>query len=211
MTFEEAMRLAAQSAERGVKRTIRKYASGRTTDEDDLTGVLVGNLDAEFDEPIGGVTWSASILRHRRGVAAEEQRVGADLLIHVSLRSPTESYDKGVLIQSKRVQPSILMRKADHAALKMQCQKMVSISPSSFVFNYSTTEMRVGSASRIIGSQNRNLNETCSWTSYRFFLELFRCPVGDPRIISSMVADLPVPTIIQLSGEGRFENEDYRV
>lgn len=207
MTFDEAMRLAAKSAERGVQRTIRKYAAGRTTDEDDLTGVLVGNLDAEFDQPVGGVTWTASILRHRRGVAAEEQRVGADLLIHVSLRSPTENYDKGVLIQSKRQQPSERMRKRDHDALKGQCRTMVSFSPSSFVFNYSTAELRVGSASRIIGSQNRDLNATCSWTSYRFFLELFRSPVGDPRIISSMVADLPVPTILQVSGEGRFEAE----
>jgi hypothetical protein len=42
----------------------------------------------------------------------------------------------------------------------------------------------------------------CNWTSYRFFLELFRSPIGDPNLTSALVRDLPVPTVIALKGSG---------
>lgn len=68
MDFEESIKLAARRADRAVNRTMTKYQRDLTTDEDDLTGVLVGNLDSEIDGQIGGLTWSTSIVRHRRGI-----------------------------------------------------------------------------------------------------------------------------------------------
>lgn len=73
MGFHDAMRTAAHSAEQAVSKAMTKYRDGLVTDEDDLTGVLIGSLDAEFSaesvSDIGGLNWSSSILRHRKWVA----------------------------------------------------------------------------------------------------------------------------------------------
>jgi len=200
MTFEESMRGAAKAAESAVRRTMKKYRDGLVTDEDDLTGVLVGNLDSQFNGTIAGISWSSSILRHRRGKAAEEAEIGADLLIHVNLKTRQRRYSKGVLVQSKRAEPHDVLATAGHKALQDQCKKMLAISAASFVFDYAKQGVRVGSATKIGGSDNRELFSECDWTSYRFFLELFRCPIGDPNIISGIVRDLPVPNVIQFTG-----------
>ncbi|WP_206100131.1 hypothetical protein [Rhizobium leguminosarum] len=207
MGFDEAMKLAAKAADEAVGRAMAKYGRGQVTDEDDLTGVLIGNLDAAFDANIGGVQWSSSILRHRKGVASEESRIGADMIIHVAVRSRIQAYSKAVLIQAKRHQPGSLMAKAEQADLVKQCDKMLAVTAASFVFDYTTGDMRCGSASKISGSTNRDLYDACNWTSYRFFLELFRSPIGDPRLSSALVADLPVPVVLKLSAEGDISGE----
>jgi hypothetical protein len=200
--FEESIKLAAKRADRAVNRTMTKYGSGLTTDEDDLTGVLVGNLDSEIEGQIGGLTWSTSIVRHRRGSAAEERTIGADLVIHVSFKTSQVEYSKGVLVQAKRVEPNIAMNNSQFQELVDQCGKMLAVTPSAFVFDYARGSMRCASASRIAGTTNRVLYGECSWPSYRFFLELFRCPIGDPRLTSAFVRDLPVPTVLEVKATG---------
>jgi hypothetical protein len=80
MELEEAFKAAAHAADAAVKASMNKYRDQGVTDEDDLTGILIGRLDAEFDNIYSGIKWSSSILRHRRGVAAQERKVGADTL-----------------------------------------------------------------------------------------------------------------------------------
>lgn len=48
MTLEDALREAAKRAESGVREAMNKYARGEVVDEDDLTGALVGQLDARL-------------------------------------------------------------------------------------------------------------------------------------------------------------------
>lgn len=204
MTFEDTMREAAAAADRAVRLAMKRYAQGYVTDEDDLTARLTGNLDSELSGQIGGLTWSATSVRHRKGTAAEEKRIGADLVIHVSLDTPTQKYSKGVLIQAKRVEPAGKLTTAEKTALDDQCDKMLAITPSAYVFDYAKKGMRVGAATRIRGATDRDLYRQCSWTPKRFFLELFRCPVGDQRLASAFVADLPVPTAIEIRATGEF-------
>lgn len=202
MTFDESMREAAQRADKAVNRAIQKYRRELVTDEDDLTGVVVGNLDADLDGSIGGLTWTTSVVRHRKGKAAEEDQTGADLVIHVDLKTPERKFSKGVLIQAKRIEPGVKMNASEHSRLVEQCNKMLEITPASFVFDYAKSGVRCGAASRISGTSNRELHGECSWTSYRFFLELFRCPVGDPRITSALVRELPIPNIVKIRAVG---------
>lgn len=205
LTFEEATREAALAADKAVLRTMKKYADGNVTDEDDITGVLVGNLDSTFSgSDVGGLHWSSSVVRHRRGIAAEEAAIGADLVIHVQMKTPTQSYSKGVLIQAKRLEPNTKMTANTHAELVRQCGKMLSVTPAAFVFDYASGKMRCGAATKIAGSPRRDLYENCGWTSYRFFLELFRCPVGDPRITSARVKELPVPMVLSITASGEL-------
>jgi hypothetical protein len=211
MGFDDAMRTAAHSAEQAVSRAMAKYRDGLVTDEDDLTGVLVGSLDAEFSakggSDIGGLQWSSSILRHRKGVAAEEKRIGADMIIHVRVNTPIQTYSKAVLVQAKRQEPGDQMSAKERNELLGQCKKMLAVTPAAFVFDYAKGEMRCASTTKINGSTNNDLHAACNWTAYRFFLELFRCPIGDPRITSAKAADLPVPIVLKLAGTGDLTQE----
>jgi hypothetical protein len=69
MAIRHAAREAAKAA------NDKKYRNQLATDEDDLTGVLAGNLDSRLDGAIGGMEWLCSIVRHRRGVRATPMRV----------------------------------------------------------------------------------------------------------------------------------------
>jgi hypothetical protein len=211
MGFEDAMRAAAHSAERAVWRAMAKYRDGLVTDEDDLTGVLIGSLDAEFSSKaagdIGGLQWSSSILRHRKGIAAEEKRIGADMIIHVRVDTPIQTFSKAVLVQAKRQEPGDQMTNNERGDLLKQCKKMLAVSPAAFVFDYAKGDMRCASATKIAGSANKDLYAACNWTAYRFFLELFRCPIGDPRITSAKAAELPVPIVLNLAGTGELNEE----
>ncbi|MBB5368208.1 MULTISPECIES: hypothetical protein, partial [unclassified Janthinobacterium] len=152
--LEEAFRAAAHAADRAVGAAMQKYADGLVIDEDDITGALIGRLDSAFDEKIGDINWSSSILRHRKGVAAQEKKAGADMLFHVSIKTPQLTYSKGVLIQSKRIDDGVSMTVAGHKELVGQCDKMLNITSASFVFNYMKSEMRCASATKIAGASN---------------------------------------------------------
>ena len=204
MTFDEAVTAAAHAANEAVNDAMTDYRAEQVTDEDDLTSYLLGNLRNAFRGKVGGLTWRSSVLRHRSGIAAEEKRVGADMLFHVSLSTNTQTYSKGVLIQAKRMEPGAYMTTKDHAELVDQCERMLRYSPSSFVFDYAEGSMRCASATKIAGSLNRNLYDACDWTSYRFFLELFRCPIGDIKIQSPLVRKLRVPVALTIKGTGQL-------
>jgi hypothetical protein len=206
MTFEQAMREAAIAAEEATYAAMREYHEGGVGDEPEITGVLMGELNAALRGNIGGLNWAATIVRNGSGAAAEEKRTGADLLIHVSLDTPTDSYSKGVLIQAKRAEPDEPISTSDLDRLQQQCNKMLSHTASAFVFTYARGSMRCGSATRFVGSSDRQIYRRCTWTSYRFFLELFRCPIGDPQISSRKVDDLPVPNIIYLKADGELQS-----
>jgi hypothetical protein len=81
---------------------------------------------------------------------------------------------------------------------------MLKHSAASFVFAYDPHGLRAASATKIVGAADRELYDQCSWTSYRFFLELFRCPIGDPNIKSADLAELARYGVV-LSGEGDLD------
>jgi hypothetical protein len=64
------------------------------------------------------------------------------------------------------------------------------------------------SLTKIAGAADRTLYDQCSWTAYRFFLELFRCPIGDRTIKSADVADL-ARYGLALKGEGELNPDRY--
>jgi hypothetical protein len=210
MTFDEVTRSAAHEAERAVALTIKNLRRKHVYNEDDVSAFFVGTLQTIFDGvQIGHATLNASILRHRRGMAAEERRYGADILIHVSMDTPTQTYSKGVLIQAKKAEPSDYWSARSHAELIAQCNKMLAITPAAFVFNYKKNEFRCGAATRVAGARVVVApGYLCRWTSYRFFLELFRCPIGDPRITSANVDELPVPFALKIGITGDLSIEE---
>jgi hypothetical protein len=121
------------------------------------------------------------------------------------------SYSKGVLVQAKRVGRDEMLGKREYAELIDQCDRMLAITPSAFVFDYTKYSMRCGAATRISGSSSRDLHRTCGWTSYRFFLELFRCPIGDPRITSALVDELPASWGLEISAKGQLTEKERAI
>lgn len=115
------------------------------------------------------------------------------MLLHVSIKTQQLTYSKGDLIQSKRVADGVEMTVGNHKELLSQCDKMLDITPDSFVFNYTTSGMRCASANRIAGASSRILNDSCNLAPYRFFTELFRRITGDRRITSVGFDDLQIP------------------
>lgn len=193
------MQTAARAAETAVKAAMREYARGGVMDEPEITGVLAGHLAARIEGQIGGLEWNSRIIRNGKGKAAEEKRIGADLLIHVSLETPAESYSKGVLIQAKRCEPNEELSASELRRLQGQCDKMLDRTSAAFVFTYDKGSMRCGSANRFTAAPDGQIYRRCSWTPYRFFLELFRCPIGDRQITSRDPEKLPEPRIIALT------------
>lgn len=206
MTFDEIMRKIAHKADNVTGRVMDQLATGRVEHEDDLTGDLHGALrEGLRGVETGGVTWDTAVLSHRRGGA--EGRYGADLLIHVALDTPQHKYSKGVLVQAKRISPSANMTTKDHGDLLGQCSKMLAVTPSAFVFAYDPAGMRVASATKVVGAASKALYDQCDWTAYRFYLELFRCPVGDPRITSADVKQLYPKYALGIRGKGDLSSE----
>ena|SRR5579862_6494580 len=207
MTFDEAMRKIAHLAAEGAHIAMEKLGSGRIKHEDDLAGALGQAIEDRVNGArTGGVTWDYSVLTHRR--SGEESRYGADLLIHVGLKTDQYNYSKGILAQSKRIGPGENMPSRDFDDLKTQCGKMIRHSPASFVFGFDPLGLRAASATKIVGSTGRAVYDQCDWTAYRLFLELFRCPIGDPRITSANVDDLAPRYGFSIRGSGRLEDPD---
>ncbi len=100
MNFEDAMSEAAKAADEAVHMVMAAYQTGHMTDEDDLTPAIVGALQHAFSRPIAGLNWSASVVRHRSGIAAEEKRIGADMVIS---RDPE---DPNAKLLERRFDPS---------------------------------------------------------------------------------------------------------
>jgi hypothetical protein len=205
MYYSEAVREAARRANAAAKSAMSAYKDATIDYEKALTGGLTMALRDALNERIDGLDWTAHILRDSSGKGAEETAVGADLIIHVHFRSPEITYSKGILVQAKRIEPGEMMGKSAHEELVGQCKQMLSYTAASFVFDYAKYGMRCGAASAIATSNNRDLYEQCVWTPYRFFLELFRCPIGDPRIGSAKIRELPAPNKIEFMAEGRGE------
>jgi hypothetical protein len=208
-TFNEVTKAAAKQAELATKTTSNAYKRKYAYDEDDLTGALLGSLLTQFHGvQLGGITLDASIPRHRRGIAAEESRYGADLLIRVAMDTPTQKFSKGVLIQAKKSERSDYWSTRQRNVLIEQCNEMLRVTPAAFVFHYSEKGIRCGAASRVAGATDVfSIAYLCGWSAYRFFLELFRCPIGDPRISSANVASLPEPEDIPFAIELSFKGE----
>ena len=185
--FDEAMSKAAHIADKATWHAMREMASRRAYDEDDTTGELIGELNAALRGQIGPMHWKAKILRHRKGVAGEELRYGADISFHMSYKDRNRRFSKGVLIQSKKVEPHVAMSAKEHTRLVGQCETMLTHSAASYVFDYAEGGLRVSSANKISGLSDRYLHSNCEWTAYRFFYEFFRCPVGDRRVTTTHI------------------------
>jgi hypothetical protein len=204
MKFTTLAERAAARARDAAQLTMAFARDGLLSDEPDITSSLVTNLQRNFSNArFAGLRWSAKVVPHHSGRSAHEKRIGADILIHVTLDTPNYKYSKGAMVQAKRFREDATNLSADELGeLTSQCRRMLSYSPAAFVFYYGKDTISCASATLVAGTTERNLARVCHWSAHRFFLELFRCPIGDPRMTSATAADLQIPLAIEIQGVG---------
>lgn len=199
MLYERSMKEAARLAAEATGKVIKAYKDGMFAQEVPITGGLAMALELSLNETIKGISWKARVLESSSGSAGEENETGADLLIHVRFKAPRRNYSKGVLVQAKRHEPKHPMPTGEYRRLMEQCRKMVEITDEAYIFDYSEDAMRCGSAGHIAESLNRDLYAQCEMSAFDFFFDLFRCEIGDHRIRSTKVSELPVPTKVVIT------------
>ncbi|AVO38204.2 hypothetical protein [Pukyongiella litopenaei] len=178
------------------------YREGDAPYEVDITGRLLGAVVERLDgRSIKGLKWRAKQFKTGRDSAAEEKRVGADFMGVLDIDLDEYSVTKGFLVQAKRAEP----RKPidDWKRLEDQLEKMLAISPASFLFVYSRERgIRAFPAVSVLGLKSRDVFDLYDRSFERFFEEHLECFIGD--------RELSVPTMqAALSGDAPSERVLY--
>ena len=202
-----AVRAIAAEISDAANGALEDYKEGDTGYEVDITGRLVGAIrDRLRSKQIRGIDWRARSLRTGRGVGAEEGRHGADLLGVLDVDVRGYRTKKGFLAQAKRAEPGGSFDKQRWEDLVRQCNSMLSRTPDSFVFIYSTERrLRVFPAISVLGLKSRDIFDLYDRGLSAFFESYIECFIGDPRLNSTEIAtldalvDLPVRHVLELS------------
>jgi hypothetical protein len=137
-----------------------------------------------------GITWRAKTLTDR-GPGAQEAEFGADFVGVLEIRVTGYSVEKGFLAQAKMVDSDWEMSPAEFKRMKAQCDTMLTVSPDSFVFVYSPSQIKIVPASAVAATTDFettfDLNRYYSRSITTFYEEHFGCFIGDHRISSPTI------------------------
>jgi hypothetical protein len=184
------VRASAKRIEKASQRVLRSYQDGVIEHEPTFTDRLLGGIEEAMDEfEVKGVRWRSKTLTYQ-GPHAQESRYGADFVGVLSIDVPGYSVSKGFLAQAKRIDPNEIMASRDWTAMKSQCEKMLELSPDSFVFLYSKEGISVVPAISVVGASTWNPHDLSSRSITRFYEEHFQCFIGDRQISSPTIETL---------------------
>ena len=176
------VRASAQRIENAANRVLRSYQEGVIEHEPTFTDRMLGAIEeAKSDFSVKGVRWRSKTLTYQ-GPHAQETEYGADFIGVLDINLSEYSVVKGFLAQAKRVEPDQFMNSRDWEDMKEQCDKMLALSPDSFVFVYSKEAISVVPAVSVVGAHTRNLHDLSARSITRFYEEHFQCFIGDRRI-----------------------------
>jgi hypothetical protein len=186
LKFRRIVRRSARRIATAATHTVDDLVAGRVEHEPEFTGEMLGRMKQSMQGyRIGGVRWDAKILTSH-GTNAQERRFGADFMGVLDLDLPEYKIQKGFLAQAKRIESGKRMSNEDWDRMAVQCKKMLSITPESFIFVYSPQEIVVIPALAIISAQQRSsLTEFYSRSLVRFYEDHFECFVGDMKLDSA--------------------------
>jgi hypothetical protein len=111
-------------------------------------------------------------------------------------------------VQAKRPKDPGPINSRDQADLKRQCNTMLSITPSAFVFCYMQGWMRCGSANLTIELASKITQQSRSYIVLVAEVAggVIAEDLGDPRLTSSLVSELPVPNVLILEASGQLDD-----
>lgn len=177
------LRAVADMVTSAAKDTIEDLRDGWVEQEAPFTDRLVANLQNQLDgKTVKGIRWKAKTLTDR-GRQSQESAFGADFLGVLTLDLQGLRVMKGFFAQAKLVRrTSKNMQRSEFERLRTQCEKMLSVTPDSFVFLYSKRGIKIVPASSVVGTSADNLKSLSDRTIGRFFTEYVECFIGDPKL-----------------------------
>lgn len=178
---------------------------GWVEQEPPLTDRFIGSVvESMRNYKTKGITWNAKTLSDR-GPNAQENRFGADFVGILDIDLPDFKIRKGFLAQAKLLRNG-KMKSSDFKDMVNQCDKMLDLSPESFVFFYSNDGIRIVHANSIMGAKGHQgsfnpstLYDRDARTFYEAHLE---CHIGDRKINApseSLLSDLKARTSLELT------------
>jgi len=184
------IRASAKRIEKAAHRVLRSYQEGLIEHEPTFTDRMLGAIEeAMSDFSVKGVRWHSKTLTFQ-GPNAQETRYGADFIGVLDINISGYSVVKGFLAQAKRIEPDQPMSSRDWEDMKVQCDKMLTLSPDSFVFLYSKESISVVPAVSVVSAAIWNPHELSSRSITRFYEEHFQCFIGDRRISAPSIETL---------------------
>jgi hypothetical protein len=164
------------------KKTIDDLRDGCVEQEAPFTDRLITNIQNQLDgKTIKGIHWRAKTLTDR-GKESQESIFGADFLGVLTLELQDLHITKGFFAQAKLIRRTKKLTKlSEFKRLQEQCQKMLKITPDSFVFIYSKRGIKIIPALSILGTTLENINSLSKRTIGRFFREYVECFIGDSK------------------------------
>lgn len=177
-TYYQAVRGAAQHIAAAIDRSVDALRQGRVEQEPAMTDRMIGAIEESLaNYSHHGIIWYGKTLTDR-GSGSQESKYGADFMGVLSISLPKFSVRKGFLAQAKLLRDG---PPGDLDQLKTQCEKMLSLSPDSFVFLYSEYGVRVVPAVSVCAS-DIDPRALYSRSAQRFFEEHLQCFIGDRNI-----------------------------
>lgn len=184
------IRASAKRIEKAAHRVLRSYQEGVIEHEPTFTDRMLGAIEeAMSDFSVKGVRWHSKTLTFQ-APNAQETRYGADFIGVLDINISGYSVVKGFLAQAKRIEPDQPMSRRDWEDMKVQCDKMLTLSPDSFVFLYSKESISVVPAVSVVSAAIWNPHELSSRSITRFYEEHFQCFIGDRRISAPSIETL---------------------
>ena len=163
--------------------TMEDMAQGRAQQEPAITDRLIAYIQSEVRRSNKSpFMWNAMTLTDR-GRNSQEKKYGADFLGSLEINLDGFHVKKGFLAQAKKIEPNQSYSPTEYGKLVQQCNDMLTISPSSFVFLYSAIDgFSVIPAVGVVSSRACNPHELTTKPIQKFFVEHFECFIVDPRI-----------------------------
>jgi hypothetical protein len=173
--------------------------------EPQLTDRLLGRVSTSIEGYRSkGVTWTAKTLTDR-GPGAQERQYGADFVGVLDVDLPEFRVTKGFLAQAKLLR-NRRIPSGEYDRMLSQCDRMLSLSPESFVFFYSSTGIRIVPANAVLGASGQTalLNPEALYSRKisTFYEDHLECFIGDRRInepSESMLRELQARSLLYLA------------
>lgn len=188
------IRKSASQVAQAANRVCDVLAEGRIEQEPDFTSRMLGAIEEAMNNfSVKGVRWTAKTLTDR-GPGAQEKQYGADFIGVLEISLPGYEVRKGFLAQAKLIEPNKRMASRDFHRMASQCERMLRLSPDSFVFLYSKQGVSVVPAISIV-SVATSMPFTNPYRLYprgiaTFYQEHFASFIGDRNISRPDLATL---------------------
>jgi len=196
MIYNRTIRRVGELVREAVENTKRRMYDRDVEDEPTLTGGFIENLRRIFDEE-GRINNYEIRIRVLRGIGrkAPEHKFGADICGILNINTKEYQISKGFLMQAKWAdRNNIRVRDWGHhlpsfsinyefRELQNQCNKMLNITPDSFVLLYSIYGFTTVPASSVKAVQQQNGRiQLYSKNVPGFFKEFLMSFIGDHRL-----------------------------